>query len=317
MRRRNNKGVYMRNVSRGFVVLALPGRYTTDTDTGATYRTFYNMRPDGKREYKAEQEMNQRYQPIPVDEAKEAWNTRYAEVPSIETTKTHIIGGAILPLWQRLKTEKGARLRVVRVTTEDGRRVVGAQIDPSRVGPTLRALGLSRNLKSPEEIFRAVWIEGDIIKLVEGMTIKRTKLHREDRIELCNPQYYHYQTLRGYSLIEEYIAHRAHFYISTEESEGVDQLEAVIRSYPLAKTQAEEDQEEDEPLEFESEQDVAPIDLARWILPVPGEEPEPAPESPPPIEPTVFGFREGASQGALFDVTPTQPRLRRKLAKAS
>ena len=217
------------------------------------------MRPDGKREWKPEEELNRRYVPLHVDEAKEAWNTRYAEVPSIETTKTHIIGGAILPLWQRLKTEKGARLRVVRVTTEDGRRIVGAQIDPSRVGPTLRALGLSRNLKSPEEIFRAVWIEGDIIQLVEGMTIKRAKLHREDRIEVCNPQYYHYQTLRGYSLIEERIAHRVHFYISTEESEGVDQLEAVIRSYPLAKTKAEEDQEEDEPLEFESEQDVAPI----------------------------------------------------------
>jgi hypothetical protein len=31
-----------------------------------------------------------------------------------------IIGGAIIPLWQRFKTHEEARLRVVRVTTDDG-----------------------------------------------------------------------------------------------------------------------------------------------------------------------------------------------------
>src|SRR5262249_43567510 len=125
--RRSRHGGYIRHVKKGHVVLATPSRLHTDADTGETYRTFLVWTPEGKRDYHREGDLAQRFQPIPPDEAREWWVKRLAEVPEIETTPMHIIGGAILPLWQRLKREQESRLRVVRVSTDDGRRIVGAQ----------------------------------------------------------------------------------------------------------------------------------------------------------------------------------------------
>ena len=70
--------------------------------------------------------------------ARDWWIKKHATVPPIETHETHIIGGAIIPLWQRFKTHEEARLRVVRVTTDDGQRIVGIRIPQEQVGPIVR-----------------------------------------------------------------------------------------------------------------------------------------------------------------------------------
>ncbi len=190
--RRDRSGVFMRHKKQGHVILACPSRYHTDVDTGATYRMFAISRPEGSRvSYMREAELEWKFRPVGTEEAREWWNNRHAELPEIETSQMHVVGGAILPLWQRVKTQQGSGLRIVRVTTEDGRRIVGAQIPEERVGPVLRALGISRNLKTPKEVFEAVWRNDEEVDLVTGVVIKRTSVHKEGRIEACNLQYFH------------------------------------------------------------------------------------------------------------------------------
>lgn len=65
------------------------------------------------------------------------------------------------------------RLRVVRVTTDDGQRIVGIRIPSEQVGAIIRARGASRDLREPEEIFGGILNEGEEITLVSGLKLCR------------------------------------------------------------------------------------------------------------------------------------------------
>ena len=67
--------------------------------------------------------------------------------------EVRIIAGAIIPLWQRLKSKDDTKLRVVRVSTVDGQRIVGVEIPRSQVGRVLRSLGLDGAVVDPRQLF--------------------------------------------------------------------------------------------------------------------------------------------------------------------
>jgi len=158
-------------------------------------------------------------------------------VPAIETVETHIIGGAIIPLWQRFKTQEDTRLRVVRVTTEDGQRIVGIQIPRDRVGAVLRSLGDARDLREPDEIFQAVLNEGEEVSLVSNLKLRKGLIHKEPAIELCGADPYKFAELRELGLINEQISWKQRFFIPTDETNGVDILESLLERYPVTLTE--------------------------------------------------------------------------------
>jgi hypothetical protein len=109
---------------------------------------------------------------------------KYASIPPIETVETHILGGAIILLWQRLKTDREARLRVVRVSTDEGQRIVGIHIPNDRVWTVLRSLGISRRLQDPAKIYNAVLNEGEEITFTSNLKLKKGSIHGESAVEL-------------------------------------------------------------------------------------------------------------------------------------
>lgn len=96
-------------------------------------------------------------------------------------------------------------MRVVRVTTEDGQRIVGIQTPRDRVGAVLRSLGDSRDLREPDEIFRAVLDKGEEVSLVSNLKLRRGLIHKEPAIELCGADPYRFAELRELGLINEQI----------------------------------------------------------------------------------------------------------------
>ncbi|HLJ90678.1 MAG TPA: hypothetical protein VKZ53_27980 [Candidatus Angelobacter sp.] len=104
--------------------------------------------------YVREEDLNARYLVVSPTAVRDWWIRQHALVPEVETREAYIVAGAIIPLWQKLKTKDGAKLKVVRVSTEDGQRIVGVEIPGTRVGPILRTLGI-KGLSSPnpEQIF--------------------------------------------------------------------------------------------------------------------------------------------------------------------
>jgi hypothetical protein len=270
--RRGRNGAFLRHNKKGHFILAVASRHHTDPATGKSFQTFAIWRPEGERtDYLNEDELSEKYTPVTSEIAREWWTQRHAAIPPFETTEMHIIGGAILPLWQRLKTQEGTRLRVVRVGTDAGQRIVGVLIPRERVWTALRALGIGGTLQSPGEIFQAVLHEGGEVTLAANLKLKPGSIHGETAIELCGADPYKFAQLRELGLINEQVKWKQRFFIPADEATGIEILTALLRLYPVIATEesaAEELQAgAGDAITTDAIADRI-VDLAEWIIPV-------------------------------------------------
>jgi hypothetical protein len=170
-------------------------------------------------------------------------------------------------LWERFKTHEEARLRVVRVTTDDGQRIVGIRIPQEQVGPIVRALGATRDLREPEEIFTGILDEGEEVTLVSGLKLARKLVHREPVIELIGVDPNRFAEIRGLGLRNEQIDWKQRFFVPTEEETGLAILAALIERYPVMVS---DDFSDEEPIQVEPAELRPPqiLNLEDWIVPI-------------------------------------------------
>jgi len=265
--RKRKTGAFFRHRKNGHFILAIESGLHTNAATGHSYRTFAVWKPEAARSpYIHDDELKEKYRPVIPAKAREWWITKHASVPPIETHETHIIGGAIIPLWERFKTHEEARLRVVRVTTDDGQRIVGIRIPTEQVGPIVRALGATRDLREPEEIFTGILDEGDEVTLVSGLKLARKVIHRETVIELIGVDPNRFAEIRSLGLINEQIDWKQRFFVPTDEETGVTALTDLLARYPVMVS----DDLPDESIEVERA-DLRPpqiVNLDEWIVPI-------------------------------------------------
>lgn len=244
------KSAFYKQKRSGHYILAVESGSHTDPESGRSYRTFAVTKPEAERAYYIkESELTAKYQPVAASDARWWWDARYNAVPSVVTVETHIIGGAIIPLWQHLKTEEGSILKVVRVTTDDGMRIVGIWIPKNKVAKVLRSLGISRSFKDPDKIFTGVLEEGEDINLVGGFKLRKSFVHGDEAIELTGADPYKFGELRELGLINEQIAYKQRFFIPTEPEKGIEVLTALLKRYPAINADGEETEESAETLE--------------------------------------------------------------------
>lgn len=269
--RKRKAGAFFRHRKNGHFILAIESGLHTNAETGNSYRTFAVWKPAAARSaYIHDDELKEKYRPIIPSKARDWWIKKHASVPPIETLETHIIGGAIIPLWQRFKTHEEARLRVVRVTTDDGQRIVGIRIPPEQVGPIVRALGAGRDLREPEEIFTGILNEAEEVTLVSGLRLCRRFLHREPVIELCGADPYKFAELRSLGLLNEQIDWKQRFFVPTDEDKGIETLSALLERYPVMVSDEQIDGQE-LPAENEPVAEIQPaniVDLNDWFVAV-------------------------------------------------
>jgi hypothetical protein len=279
--RKRKTGAFFRHRKNGHFILAVESGRHTNPESGSSYRTFAVWKPQAARSsYIHDHELTEKYRPVAPGKARQWWIKKHATVPPIETLETHIIGGAIIPLWQRFKTHQEARLRVVRVTTDDGERIVGIRIPPEQVGSVVRALGSTRDLREPDEIFAGILDEGDEVMLVAGLKLRRGFLHREPVIELCGADPYKFAELRQLGLINEQIDWKQRFFVPTDEESGIAVLSDLLTRYPiLAPAETER-----EAIETDAAPEIRPpqmVNLDEWIVAVTPAEPETQPSTSP------------------------------------
>ena len=285
--RKRKTGAFFRHRKNGHFILAIESGLHTNAENGNSYRTFAVWKPEAARSsYIHDDELSEKYRAVIPSKAREWWIKKHATVPPIETLETHIIGGAaIIPLWQRFKTHEEARLRVVRVTTDDGQRIVGIRIPPEQVGPIVAALGATRDLREPDEIFTGILDEGDEVTLVSGLKLCRKVVHREPVIELVGVDPYKFAEIRSLGLINEQIDWKQRFFVPTDEETGVAVLTDLLSRYPVLASDVLTD---DEPPIAEIEPpELSPtkiVNLDDWFVPVAEVEPIAEAESSPSDE---------------------------------
>jgi hypothetical protein len=271
-KRQNWGGAFMQHRKKGQFILALPSRNHTDPNTGNSYRSFSVWKPEAPRAfYIYEAELNEKYQAVTPEHARDWWMRKYAVIPPIQTLETHIIGGAIIPLWQSFKTDRETRLRVVRVSTDAGQRIVGIHIPNDRVWAVLRSLGIGRRLQEPAQIYNAVLNQGEELTLAGTLKLKQANLHGEAIIELHCTDPYKFGQLRELGLINEQIKWKQRFFIPADEDKGPEILAALLKVFPASATEEATDEatEQEATAEIEAMPESTAnnvIDLEQWII---------------------------------------------------
>jgi len=266
--RKNEGGAFFQHRKSGEFILALKSGRQTDPEKGKTFLTYSLWKPESARYgYVREHELNERYRVVQPEKAEQAWRQRYTAAPPIQTKHVHIIAGAIIPLWQRLKTKDESRLWITRVSTKDGQRIVGVEIPPTKVRSVLKSISSKYSASSdPVKIFTGVLDDADEISLVSALQLKRARLHRSWAIELVCTDVKRFTELRTLGLINEQIKFRQRFFVPTNKDKGLPILSALLTRYPVMEPDgAEEEGDQSAPI-IEAAQSVV-IDLEDWVLP--------------------------------------------------
>ena len=291
-------------------VLALQSGRQTDPVKGKTFVSYSLWKPEAAYDsYIHDSELTEKYAAVIPDKAEQWWRARYAAAPRIHTTHVHIIAGAIVPLWQRLKTEEDSKLRVTRVGTGDGQRIVGVTIPPTKVRSVLRAIGTNQSSSNePEKMFRGVLDDDDEISLVSGLRLKRSKLHGSWAIELLCNDVNRFGELRGMGLINEQIKFKQRFFVPTDEKKGLPILSKLLTQYPVMPTEEQEGEQANLPALIVEPVKAVIVDLEQWVMPPEEMVPEPFPdvieasilETPAPIMPIELWGEQPPESGQAF-----------------
>jgi hypothetical protein len=167
------------------------------------------------------------------DEAQDHWKKEIDAAPEFLEEPLHLISGAVLPIWDRLK----GSARVVRLQTDAGEQFIGRVIPQGYVSTTLRALGTEAEAPkvTPAELFKAL-MDGGRATLANGWTLYRARVADQNRIELKGPSSYSEgQQAKQDGAFTEMIQHRLRYFIPTEPAAGEKAIKAITQYRPATE----------------------------------------------------------------------------------
>ena len=222
------------NVSSGRVWMARDERLLrTDARTGDVNYTHRLEGPKTTSNQDVSESVladKEKWQKMDPKEAKELWSKEVAESPKETKHKQHLITGAILPIWDRLR----GNVQVRRVQLADGNRMIGRLIPDRELAGTLRSLGATMTgpKLTPKELHGKVFDENNVVELSNGWQIKRSRVSGENRIEITGPDYAHLDELKNQGVFTEKINWNTRFFIPTGP-EGAMTLAQITKARPV------------------------------------------------------------------------------------
>ena len=235
----SNAGGFYRQPKGNIVLVTQSGNHT-DHESGNTYQTYAVTKPEEARAYYITDVELAKYKKVQKSSALAWWDLCYKTLPDTSTSEVHLIAGAVLPLWQKLKTTQDAQLRVVRVVTEDNERIVGVRIPANRVRQILRALGIAQTIADPEQIISAIINDDDQITLTENFSLARCKVYSTQYVELRGATHHKFSGLRELGLVNMRIDYRERFFLPTEPDQAIDVLNRLLTQYPVENNAEQE-----------------------------------------------------------------------------
>lgn len=205
----------------------------TNPRTGEVQRQ-YSMQTAvfGKSNTIMESRFNDRLTEIPKPEWQAAWREAIAAAPEYNEQTYHMLTGSLLPIWGLLPQDD--RVRVKRLTADDGRTYLGRIIDPSKIDSVLNSLGTTKRTKqtySASDVFRRVMNGDDARLLYNGWHLKRSRVSGEQRIEITGKNLFEATDYPG--VFSERIAYIYRYFIPTDEKTGVQVIEQITKNNPV------------------------------------------------------------------------------------
>lgn len=178
----------------------------------------------GPRRSLKRHELEEKYEPVELSEAREWWNAEYERTPAREPQRFHILSGAIFPIYDKVMGASGIRnTKVARAMLADGQALVGLNLSPADVPNVKQRLGIGTPLAaaSPAEILDLV-AGGSLIELDNGWRLTTARIAGDEVLELVlNGVPANRDELLGYGFSEEVIYYKRRWFVVRDDAEDV------------------------------------------------------------------------------------------------
>jgi hypothetical protein len=187
MLKRGAKSGFVRNRKSGMVWANLGERNVTAKSGKVELRLMLMNHKYGVSDalpYDVSEYSDSKYEPVTSDAAKPLIQEAIDRTPKTYDETAHMITGALLPIWARLK---GAG-SVQRITLDNGERILGRRESEETIGPLLRDFQVAQQnaAVTPERVIEHLLANGGRVRLANGTTITRRSVYQDRRLELQN-----------------------------------------------------------------------------------------------------------------------------------
>ena len=230
--RKAGRLLFNRQSGRAAVRVSAPARMFEDGGVEDRVRLVRPMARDGMSVAELE-----RSQWRPADEAAfaAAWEAEVAATPAFSVRSFTLVTGLLLPIWDRLPQEN---LRVYRLQTDDGLRLIGRLVAPEALQAVYANLGVEGSIVlAPEEAWAAVMERGGRLELAGGWSLRRARVMGHDRCELTGFTDGQVDRLKALGLMAEIVAYRLRLYVPDTER-AVPILAALLAERPVVRAVA-------------------------------------------------------------------------------
>lgn len=185
------------------------------------------------------------YREVTKKEARDLWKAENAKRPQTYKQTMHMVVGAMLPIWDRLKVS--GRIQVARTQTVDGRRLLGMMVPSKNLADLRKRLNVSNPASklAPQQVMARI-LKGEVGELANGWKMERVRVSNDLRIEL-KAGYVTAATgreLTGMGMMMERISWADRYFVPTGAA-GLPVLERLLSNRPLVElvqpVQAQED----------------------------------------------------------------------------
>jgi hypothetical protein len=199
-------------------------------DDGSVEERVRLIRPMGRETMSVRDYSASRWEPSQDATFATLWEKEVDEVPAFSTTEFHVITGLLLPIWDRLPAEN---MRVYRLQTDEGERVIGRLVTPEALGAVYAALGVDADhTLSADDVWAAVMERGASVALAGGLSLRRARVMDAERFEVMGFSDGAVDQLKVLGLMSEIITWRLHLFIPTTGA-GVAVLGALLDRHPV------------------------------------------------------------------------------------
>lgn len=220
----------------GKIFLAIRPGTTSTTESGSILENVILYSPiHGKTQHITLPTLERSYVKQETGAARALWERTISETTPYRTERIYLATGSLLSIWDRLPS---GHTRIMRVTSDDGRRTIGRLIDPDQIASVRKKLGMeavSADAKlTPQaavERLTAIGVGGRIV-LANDWFVRLVRVADERRFELRGTNLYQAkQELEKAGLFSERIQFDIRWFLPTDRV--VEVLANLTRYRPI------------------------------------------------------------------------------------
>ena len=223
---REQQGELLVNERSGRAAVKVSTSSTVNAE-GAVVARVALVRPTGRVKVPLPEFNNSSWRTATRGKWQRLWEDEVANAPPFSTSRFFLISGLLLPIWNSLDSNN---MRVFRLQTDTGERLLGRMIEPEAMPAIAESLGLRQVKLTPAEIYHQVMEKRERYQLSGGLSLKASFVMSEYRLEvvgthisdgLCNQ-------LKAAGCFTEIVSYTRRVFVPANVQKGADVIEKVL-----------------------------------------------------------------------------------------